>query len=202
MKKIIKNLKLYGASIGLGLSLAAITPMSVYAEEEETLFESVQDDHTETDLNNENPDNTKQEEKEEEKKDEQITIDADNWNKDEHPDEGNIIPDSVLTEAERKGITPPPKDDEPPKNEEPKEEPKKEEPQTETKQEVIEKEVVIQQIPKTGDSSIIILGTIGGVLIASYIGLAYRIYQNFEDNKLEDEFYESELEDKKLTKKK
>ena len=202
MKKVIKNLKLFGASLGLAASLAAVAPMSVYAEEEETLYENTQDEHTETDLNNENPDNTKQEETtEEENKGNQTTVDESNWNPDENPTEGNSIPDTVQTEAERKGITPPPKkDDEPPKEEEKKEEPKKEEPQTETKQEVVETVVVIKPIPKTGDARKVVLATIAGILIAASCGLGYSIYQNRQDNKFEDEFYSLE-EDQELTKK-
>ena len=205
MKKVIKNLKLFGASLGLAASLAAVAPMSVYAEEEETLYENTQDEHTETDLNNENPDNTKQEgTTEEENKGNQTTVDESNWNPDENPTEGNSIPDTVQTEAERKGITPPPKkDDEPPKEEEKKEEPKKEEPQTETKQEVVEKVVVIQQIPKTGDARKYVIATIGGLVIAVGFGAGYRFYQNLQDNKFEDEFYslEEDKEEKKLSKK-
>ena len=205
MKKVIKNLKLFGASLGLAASLAAVAPMSVYAEEEEILFEETQDEHTETDLNNENPDNTKQEETtEEENKGNQNTVDESNWNPDENPTEGNNIPDTVQTEAERKGITPPPKkDDEPPKEEEKKEEPNKEEPQiqTETKQEVVETVVVIKPIPKTGDARKYVIATIGGFIIAASFGAGYRFYQNRQDNKFEDEFYSLEEEEKELSKK-
>lgn len=198
MKKVIKNLKLFGASLGLAASLAAVAPMSVYAEEEEILFEETQDEHTETEISNENPDNTKKEEATpEENRGEQVTIDADNWNKDEHPNEGNVIPDYVQTEAERKGITPPPTPtpEEPTKPEEKTEIP-------ETKIEVTEKVVVTPQIPKTGDSRKVVLATIAGILIAASCGLGYSIYQNLQDNKFEDEFYgEEEKEERTLSKK-
>lgn len=198
MKKVIKNLKLFGASLGLAASLAAVAPMSVYAEEEEILFEETQDEHTETEISNENPDNTKKEEATpEENRGEQVTIDADNWNKDEHPNEGNEIPDYVQTEAERKGITPPPTPtpEEPTKPEEKPEIP-------ETKIEVTEKVVVTPQIPKTGDSRKVVLATIAGILIAASCGLGYSIYQNLQDNKFEDEFYgEEEKEERTLSKK-
>ena len=198
MKKVIKNLKLFGASLGLAASLAAVAPMSVYAEEEEILFEETQDEHTETEISNENPDNTKKEEATpEENRGEQVTIDADNWNKDEHPNEGNEIPDYVQTEAERKGITPPPTPtpEEPTKPEEKTEIP-------ETKIEVTEKVVVTPQIPKTGDSRKVVLATIAGILIAASCGLGYSIYQNLQDNKFEDEFYgEEEKEERTLSKK-
>ena len=204
MKKVIKNLKLFGASLGLAASLAAVAPMSVYADEEEILFEETQDEHTETEISNENPDNTKKEESTpEENRGEQVTIDADNWNKDEHPNEGNVIPDYVQTEAERKGITPPPTPtpEEPSKPEEPtKPEEKTEIP--ETKIEVTEKVVVTPQIPKTGDSRKVVLATIAGILIAASCGLGYSIYQNLQDNKFEDEFYgEEEKEERTLSKK-
>ena len=200
MKKVIKNLKLFGASLGLAASLAAVAPMSVYAEEEEILFEETQDEHTETEISNENPDNTKKEEATpEENRGEQVTIDADNWNKDEHPNEGNEIPDYVQTEAERKGITPPPTPTPTP------EEPTIPEEKTEipeTKIEVIEKVVVTPQIPKTGDSRKVVLATIAGILIAASCGLGYSIYQNLQDNKFEDEFYgEEEKEERTLSKK-
>lgn len=198
MKKVIKNLKLFGASLGLAASLAAVAPMSVYAEEEEILFEETQDEHTETEISNENPDNTKKEEATpEENRGEQVTIDADNWNKDEHPNEGNVIPDYVQTEAERKGITPPPTPtpEEPTTPEEKTEIP-------ETKIEVTEKVVVTPQIPKTGDSRKVVLATIAGILIAASCGLGYSIYQNLQDNKFEDEFYgEEEKEERTLSKK-
>lgn len=198
MKKVIKNLKLFGASLGLAASLAAVAPMSVYAEEEEILFEETQDEHTETEISNENPDNTKKEEATpEENRGKQVTIDADNWNKDEHPNEGNVIPDYVQTEAERKGITPPPTPtpEEPTKPEEKTEIP-------ETKIEVTEKVVVTPQIPKTGDSRKVVLATIAGILIAASCGLGYSIYQNLQDNKFEDEFYgEEEKEERTLSKK-
>lgn len=198
MKKVIKNLKLFGASLGLAASLAAVAPMSVYAEEEEILFEETQDEHTETEISNENPDNTKKEEATpEENRGEQVTIDADNWNKDEHPNEGNVIPDYVQTEAERKGITPPPTPtpEEPTKPEEKPEIP-------ETKIEVTEKVVVTPQIPKTGDSRKVVLATIAGILIAASCGLGYSIYQNLQDNKFEDEFYgEEDKEERTLSKK-
>lgn len=198
MKKVIKNLKLFGASLGLAASLAAVAPMSVYAEEEEILFEETQDEHTETEISNENPDNTKKEEATpEDNRGEQVTIDADNWNKDEHPNEGNEIPDYVQTEAERKGITPPPTPtpEEPTKPEEKTEIP-------ETKIEVTEKVVVTPQIPKTGDSRKVVLATIAGILIAASCGLGYSIYQNLQDNKFEDEFYgEEEKEERTLSKK-
>lgn len=198
MKKVIKNLKLFGASLGLAASLAAVAPMSVYAEEEEILFEETKDEHTETEISNENPDNTKKEEATpEENRGEQVTIDADNWNKDEHPNEGNEIPDYVQTEAERKGITPPPTPtpEEPTKPEEKTEIP-------ETKIEVTEKVVVTPQIPKTGDSRKVVLATIAGILIAASCGLGYSIYQNLQDNKFEDEFYgEEEKEERTLSKK-
>ena len=198
MKKVIKNLKLFGASLGLAASLAAVAPMSVYAEEEEILFEETQDEHTETEISNENPDNTKKEEATpEENRGEQVTIDADNWNKDEHPNEGNEIPDYVQTEAERKGITPPPTPtpEEPTKPEEKPEIP-------ETKIEVTEKVVVTPQIPKTGDSRKVVLATIAGILIAASCRLGYSIYQNLQDNKFEDEFYDEEdKEERTLSKK-
>lgn len=196
MKKVIKNLKLFGASLGLAASLAAVAPMSVYAEEEEILFEETQDEHTETEISNENPDNTKKEEATpEENRGEQVTIDADNWNKDEHPNEGNVIPDYVQTEAERKGIKPTPTPEEPTKPEEKTEIP-------ETKIEVTEKVVVTPQIPKTGDSRKVVLATIAGILIAASCGLGYSIYQNLQDNKFEDEFYgEEEKEERTLSKK-
>ncbi len=204
MKKVIKNLKLFGASLGLAASLAAVAPMSVYAEEEEILFEETQDEHTETEISNENPDNTKKEEATpEENRGEQVTIDADNWNKDEHPNEGNEIPDYVQTEAERKGITPPPTPtpEEPTKPEEPKKPEEKPE-IPETKIEVTEKVVVTPQIPKTGDSRKVVLATIAGILIAASCGLGYSIYQNLQDNKFEDEFYgEEEKEERTLSKK-
>lgn len=204
MKKVIKNLKLFGASLGLAASLAAVAPMSVYAEEEEILFEETQDEHTETEISNENPDNTKKEEATpEENRGEQVTIDADNWNKDEHPNEGNVIPDYVQTEAERKGITPPPTPtpEEPTKPEEPKKPEEKPE-IPETKIEVTEKVVVTPQIPKTGDSRKVVLATIAGILIAASCGLGYSIYQNLQDNKFEDEFYgEEEKEERTLSKK-
>ena len=204
MKKVIKNLKLFGASLGLAASLAAVAPMSIYAEEEEILFEETQDEHTETEISNENPDNTKKEEATpEENRGEQVTIDADNWNKDEHPNEGNVIPDYVQTEAERKGITPPPTPtpEEPTKPEEPKKPEEKPE-IPETKIEVTEKVVVTPQIPKTGDSRKVVLATIAGILIAASCGLGYSIYQNLQDNKFEDEFYgEEEKEERTLSKK-
>lgn len=204
MKKVIKNLKLFGASLGLAASLAAVAPMSVYAEEEEILFEETQDEHTETEISNENPDNTKKEEATpEENRGEQVTIDADNWNKDEHPNEGNVIPDYVQTEAERKGITPPPTPtpEEPTKPEEPTTPEEKTE-IPETKIEVTEKVVVTPQIPKTGDSRKVVLATIAGILIAASCGLGYSIYQNLQDNKFEDEFYgEEEKEERTLSKK-
>lgn len=205
MKKVIKNLKLFGASLGLAASLAAVAPMSVYAEEEEILFEETQDEHTETEISNENPDNTKKEETtEEENKGNQTTLDESNWNPDEHPNEGNKIPDYVQTEAERKGITPPPTPtpEEPTKPEEPTTPEEKTE-IPETKPEVTEKVVVTPQIPKTGDSRKVVLATIAGILIAASCGLGYSIYQNLQDNKFEDEFYavEEDKEGKTLSKK-
>lgn len=199
MKKVIKNLKLFGASLGLAASLAAVAPMSVYAEEEEILFESTQDDHKETDINNENPDNTKKEETTpEENRGEQVTIDADNWNKDEHPNEGNEIPDYVQTEAERKGLTPTPT----PTPEEPTTpEEKTEIPEATPK--VVEQVVVTPQIPKTGDARKYVIATIGGMLIAIAFGIGYSVYQNRKDNEFEDEFYavEEDKEEKTLSKK-
>lgn len=115
MNKVIKKLKLFGATFGLATSIVCSSPIVLHAEEE-VLWENNQDDHHEEDINDFQPDNslvtptpaptpapTKQ-----------VTLDDTNWDPSSEPDAGLEIPDSVKTEAERKGlVTPPPTPDVP-----------------------------------------------------------------------------------------
>ena len=116
MKKVIKKLKLFGATFGLATSIVCSSPVVLHAEEEEVLWENNQDDHHEEDINDFQPDNslvtptpaptpvpTKQ-----------VTLDDTNWDPSTEPNAGLEIPDYVKTEAERKGlVTPPPTPDTP-----------------------------------------------------------------------------------------
>ncbi len=210
MKKVVKNLKLFASTIGLAASLVAITPVNVYAEEEEILWESDKDDHKEEDINNVNPDNSiKEEEKTEEVKEPQITLDDTNWSPetDKDPDAGKYIPDTVETEAERKGIKPTPTPTPTPDTPTPTPTPVNPEPTPETVVEITTPtpEVATKEettpIPKTGDASRYILISLGSAMvIAGTIGVFKAIEIN-RNNKFEDEFYqEQDREDRTLRK--
>lgn len=135
MEKVIKKLKLFGATVGLATSIVCTSPVVVHAEEE-VLWENDKDDHHEEDINNYQPDNsiaTPTPETPAPAPTKQITIDASNWNPKSEPNAGLEIPDYVQTEAERKGLTTPtpetptpdtPKPETPSKPEEPKPIPK------------------------------------------------------------------------------
>lgn len=109
MEKVIKKLKLFGATVGLATSIVCTSPVVVHAEEE-ILWENDKDDHHEEDINNYQPDNsiaTPTPETPTPAPTQQITIDASNWNPKSEPNAGLEIPDYVQTEAERKGLTTP-----------------------------------------------------------------------------------------------
>ena len=57
MEKVIKKLKLFGATVGLATSIVCTSPVVVHAEEE-ILWENDKDDHHEEDINNYQPDNS------------------------------------------------------------------------------------------------------------------------------------------------
>ena len=111
MEKVIRKLKLFGATVGLATSIVCTSPVVVHAEEE-VLWENDKDDHHEEDINNYQPDNsiaTPTPETPAPAPTQQITIDASNWDPKSEPNAGLEIPDYVQTEAERKGlITPTP----------------------------------------------------------------------------------------------
>ena len=130
MEKVIKKLKLFGATVGLATSIVCTSPVVVHAEEE-ILWENDKDDHHEEDINNYQPDNsiaTPTPETPTPAPTQQITIDASNWDPKSEPNAGLEIPDYVQTEAERKGLTTPtpdtPTPETPSKPEEPKPIPK------------------------------------------------------------------------------
>ena len=109
MEKVIRKLKLFGATVGLATSIVCTSPVVVHAEEE-VLWENDKDDHHEEDINNYQPDNsiaTPTPETPAPAPTKQITIDASNWNPKSEPNAGLEIPDYVQTEAERKGLTTP-----------------------------------------------------------------------------------------------
>lgn len=109
MEKVIKKLKLFGATVGLATSIVCTSPVVVHAEEE-ILWENDKDDHHEEDINNYQPDNsiaTPTPETPTPAPTQQITIDASNWDPKSEPNAGLEIPDYVQTEAERKGLTTP-----------------------------------------------------------------------------------------------
>lgn len=109
MEKVIRKLKLFGATVGLATSIVCTSPVVVHAEEE-ILWENDKDDHHEEDINNYQPDNsiaTPTPETPAPAPTKQITIDASNWNPKSEPNAGLEIPDYVQTEAERKGLTTP-----------------------------------------------------------------------------------------------
>lgn len=109
MEKVIRKLKLFGATVGLATSIVCTSPVVVHAEEE-ILWENDKDDHHEEDINNYQPDNsiaTPTPETPTPAPTQQITIDASNWNPKSEPNAGLEIPDYVQTEAERKGLTTP-----------------------------------------------------------------------------------------------
>ena len=125
MEKVIRKLKLFGATVGLATSIVCTSPVVVHAEEE-VLWENDKDDHHEEDINNYQPDNsiaTPTPETPAPAPTKQITIDASNWNPKSEPNAGLEIPDYVQTEAERKGLTTPTPET-PSKPEEPKPIPK------------------------------------------------------------------------------
>lgn len=110
MEKVIKKLKLFGATFGLATSIVCSSPIVLHAEEEEVLWENNQDDHHEEDINDYQPDNslpTPTPEPAVPSPTPQITIDDTNWDPKSEPDAGLEIPDYVQTEAERKGLTTP-----------------------------------------------------------------------------------------------
>ena len=112
MEKVIKKLKLFGATVGLATSIVCTSPVVVHAEEE-ILWENDKDDHHEEDINNYQPDVDSL----------CILLDetslltnklnlniqgiASNWDPKSEPNAGLEIPDYVQTEAERKGLTTP-----------------------------------------------------------------------------------------------
>ncbi len=109
MEKVIRKLKLFGATVGLATSIVCTSPVVVHAEEE-VLWENDKDDHHEEDINSYQPDNsiaTPTPETPAPAPTKQITIDASNWNPKSEPNAGLEIPDYVQTEAERKGLTTP-----------------------------------------------------------------------------------------------
>lgn len=109
MEKVIRKLKLFGATVGLATSIVCTSPVVVHAEEE-VLWENDKDDHHEEDINSYQPDNsiaTPTPETPAPAPTQQITIDASNWNPKSEPNAGLEIPDYVQTEAERKGLTTP-----------------------------------------------------------------------------------------------
>lgn len=189
MKKI-RNIKLFASALCLASSLAATAPMSVYAEEEEILFENINEEHQEEDITNVNPENpAPQQEAETPTPEQQITIDDTNWNPEEHPEEGLVIPDTVLTEAERKGIVP---------SETPDTSKKTTIPETSRISKNIENTKEIVEMPKTGSYDGIILICLTGILVASSI-VGINIYSEINaTNKLEDEL--EDLKESKLGK--
>lgn len=200
MKKI-RNLKLFAASFGLATSLLASNPMSVYAEEE-VLFENTNEEHVEEDINNEEVVNEPVEEPvATEAPQEQITIDETNWNPADHPDEGNEILDYVLTEAERKGITPTPTPEDTPVVPDTPDVPSTPSEEVVTTP-VVEETIVekIVEIPKTG-SNIVIISLVGATLIAVAINGVLTFVETCKDNKFMDQIDElKDEEEKKLGK--
>lgn len=106
MEKVIRKLKLFGATVGLATSIVCTSPVVVHAEEE-VLWENDKDDHHEEDINSYQPDNSIATPTPAPAPTKQITIDASNWNPKSEPNAGLEIPDYVQTEAERKGLTTP-----------------------------------------------------------------------------------------------
>jgi len=116
MKKLnVKNLKIYAGGILLGMALAASNSIDAYAEEnEEVLYEETENNYT-TEPITETPPATNYEIEQPPVEQQPVVdpaanngdcIDKDNYTL--QPGEGAEIPDSVLTEAERKGINPTP----------------------------------------------------------------------------------------------
>lgn len=196
-KSTYKNLKLFAASIGLATSLAFSSPVSVQAEEE-ILWENTQDDHHEEDINDYKPDNSTpapETPAPATPAPTQITIDASNWYPKSEPDAGLEIPDTVQTEAERKGLTTPTPEPTPtptPTPETPTPSPETPSPETPTPETPAPTPVAPQPIPKTGQNS---KGVIFALLGTAAIGAIFLLSTTFKGY-LNDEKSIDNLEEK------
>lgn len=192
MEKVIKKLKLFGATVGLATSIVCTSPVVVHAEEE-ILWENDKDDHHEEDINNYQPDNsiaTPTPETPTPAPTQQITIDASNWDPKSEPNAGLEIPDYVQTEAERKGLTTPTPETPTPDTPTPETPSKPEEP---------------KPIPKTGQTAKNVVFALASGLAFSTIALIIIRGLGFcNDEKALDIIYkeeEKEEEENKLLKK-
>lgn len=192
MEKVIKKLKLFGATVGLATSIVCTSPVVVHAEEE-ILWENDKDDHHEEDINNYQPDNsiaTPTPETPTPAPTQQITIDASNWDPKSEPNAGLEIPDYVQTEAERKGLTTPTPETPTPETPTPETPSKPEEP---------------KPIPKTGQTAKNVVFALASGLAFSTIALIIIRGLGFcNDEKALDIIYkeeEKEEEENKLLKK-
>lgn len=181
MNKVIKKLKLFGATFGLATSIVCSSPVVLHAEEE-VLWENNQDDHHEEDINDFQPDNslvtptpaptpapTKQ-----------VTLDDTNWDPSSEPDAGLEIPDYVKTEAERKGlVTPPPTPDVP-------DTPTPDVPDTPTPEPA--------PIPKTGEGKKIIFAIASGLAASAIAALIIKSLAYLNDENAIDMIYGTEDE--------
>ena len=192
MEKVIRKLKLFGATVGLATSIVCTSPVVVHAEEE-VLWENDKDDHHEEDINNYQPDNsiaTPTPETPAPAPTQQITIDASNWDPKSEPNAGLEIPDYVQTEAERKGLITPTPETPTPETPTPEAPSKPEEP---------------KPIPKTGQTAKNVVFALASGLAFSTIALIIIRGLGFcNDEKALDIIYkeeEKEEEENKLLKK-
>lgn len=193
MEKVIKKLKLFGATVGLATSIVCTSPVVVHAEEE-ILWENDKDDHHEEDINNYQPDNsiaTPTPETPTPAPTQQITIDASNWDPKSEPNAGLEIPDYVQTEAERKGLTTPTPETPTPET------PTPETPTPETPSKPEEP----KPIPKTGQTAKNVVFALASGLAFSTIALIIIRGLGFcNDEKALDIIYKEEEENKLLKK--
>lgn len=186
MNKVIKKLKLFGATFGLATSIVCSSPVVLHAEEE-VLWENNQDDHHEEDINDFQPDNslvtptpaptpapTTQ-----------VTLDDTNWDPSSEPDAGLEIPDYVKTEAERKGlVTPPPTPDTPTPDTPTPDTPTPNTPTPEP-----------NPIPKTGEGKKIILAIASGLAASAIAAIIIKSLGYLNDENAIDMIYGSEDEE-------
>ncbi len=207
MEKVIKNLKLFGATIGLATSLVCSSPVTVHAEEDEILWENDKDDHHEEDINDVQPDNSivTPAPAPETPAPTQITIDATNWDPKSEPNAGQEIPDYVQTEAERKGLTTPTPEPSTPENPTPTpENPTPDTPENPTP-ETPSKSDEPAPIPKTGNTVGNVFLIIGSAVVCSSLTAVIIKFIGFNNDEkainLMDENEEEEEKESKLKRK-